>query len=765
MQLRPRILSLVFYNCFTMKNSILVLVFIGLLSGHLNSQIAITSNQPIADYVNNHLIGQGVVVSNITFTGNAAQIGSFDGSSAGFGFVDGTVISSGGVTNLEPSAFGVDNFSTASNADLVTVAQSVTTNPSAGSINEANDVAILEFDFIPDANTVSFSFVFGSNEYTAWINSQYNDAFGFFVSGPGITGPFSSPAGFPNGSVNLALVPNSTLPITISTIYPPNTGNGLAAGLNPQYYVDNSALTNIQLNGYTVPIDITFDVQCGQTYHFKFAVADMMDQSLSTAVFLEKGSFNSLPLNLELANLQGTDQIVEACTQARFMMTRSFCQSSSAISINYTTSGTATEGADYTIVQPSPLIFPAGEDTIYVDFNTIADALIEGTESITLNIDYIDPAGNPQTGSATFYLNDIIPLGINEVDQNIFCFNDEIVLEANGVGGSGIYTYDWQSSNSTTNQDTVSINQNGTYNYLVTITEACLGSYTDTVTVVMNQTLNIDILDSVPSAACLPTGVVFGTVIGQTGQPQYHWEGPGLNGPFQIDASVLQNIPAGTYYFSVQDNVCSDFDSIVVTQNPAPIAGFDVSAVTGCTPLTIQITNTSQNANQFLWNFGNGNNLNSTESNLVTSQTYTDFSTITLIASDGTCSDTTSLDISISVCGCTNPIALNYNPLATIDDGSCIFPNPTVEAPNVFTPNGDDVNDLFYLNTTNAVSVMLRITNRWGQIIFEETSVNPKWNGKINVENAAEGVYFYQYLILGVTGDSLEGHGFLELSR
>ncbi|MFL2574218.1 MAG: choice-of-anchor L domain-containing protein [Flavobacteriales bacterium] len=66
--------------------------------------------------------------------------------------------------------------------------------------------------FVPTSDSLSFRYVFGSQEYFAFENSQYNDVFGFFLSGPGITGPYSSPAFHPNGSVNLAIVPGSNPP-------------------------------------------------------------------------------------------------------------------------------------------------------------------------------------------------------------------------------------------------------------------------------------------------------------------------------------------------------------------------------------------------------------------------------------------------------------------------------------------------------------------------------------------------------------------------
>ncbi|WP_343634559.1 choice-of-anchor L domain-containing protein [Fluviicola sp.] len=735
-----------------------------------NAQISVTSGQPITDYVTNHLLGLGVTVSNVTFTGDPAQIGYFDGTGvAGFGFADGTVISSGGVTNLVPGNFGTDDFSMNTNADLVAVAQSVTTNPAASNINDANDVGILEFDFVPESDLVSFNFIFGSNEYEYWINSQYNDAFGFFVSGPGITGPYSAPAGFPGGSQNLALVPGTNLPITISTIYPANAASGAAsnpAGLNPQFYVDNSSNTNVQLNGYTVPMNITFSVTCGETYHFKFAVADMQDQSLSTVVFLEAGSFTSPPINLSLSNTTGggSDTIIEACSDARFVLARSICQSLYDLTINFTTSGTATNGVDYNIAQPSPLFMPAGQDTIYLDFSTIADALVEGTETVTINIDYVDQYGNPQTSSATFYLSDITPLGINETDLSLACFDDEVILTAVGTGGSGTYVYDWVSGSSTTTQDTVSILQNGVTNYVVSITDACLGTYTDTVTVTMNQTLVIDTMIAYTASACTPDGAVSGLGAGMTGIPQYHWEGPGTGGPSQINASVMQNLSPGWYVFTVTDNVCSVTDSIFLNSEPGPIADMTLSTISGCNPTTVTFTNNSQNATTYEWYFGNGNSVTVTDLSSQT-QTFTVSADQALIAINGPCRDTAFASVLIVECGCTDPQATNYNPNAVQNDGSCIFPEPSVIVPNIFTPNGDKNNDVFKLTTVNATEIEIKINNRWGNNVYVGTGLDAAWDGKIDGTLAPDGVYFVQYTVKGLMGREITGQGFLQLIR
>lgn len=109
---------------------------------------------------------------------------------------DGTVLNIGHVFSAE-----VPVMSSYTDADLKELA--------TGGVYSA---AVLEFDFIPNAEGVSFDFIFASEEYSEFVNNIYNDVFGFFVSGPGINGPFS------NNGINVALVPNTIDPISINTI-------------------------------------------------------------------------------------------------------------------------------------------------------------------------------------------------------------------------------------------------------------------------------------------------------------------------------------------------------------------------------------------------------------------------------------------------------------------------------------------------------------------------------------------------------------------
>lgn len=128
------------------------------------------------------------------------------------------------------------------------------------SVGSINDVAVLEFDFVASSDTLSFDYVFGSTEYFAFENTGFNDVFGFFISGPGITGPYFSPPGFPNGSINIGVVPQSSpeLPITISSVN---------SSLNSNFFVDNQMLTSVSsADGFTVPLEARALVQCGESY-------------------------------------------------------------------------------------------------------------------------------------------------------------------------------------------------------------------------------------------------------------------------------------------------------------------------------------------------------------------------------------------------------------------------------------------------------------------------------------------------------------------
>ena len=139
-------------------------------------------------YVNN-LVGPGISISNVTYTGTNAQIGSFGGTS-NIGFTGGVVLSSGAASELvgpanvasggQVNVSGITNNMNPTIGNLLTIANENLQSLGLGSATLATDGAILEFDFVPISNLVSFNFVFSSDEYLTYVNTQFNDIFGFF---------------------------------------------------------------------------------------------------------------------------------------------------------------------------------------------------------------------------------------------------------------------------------------------------------------------------------------------------------------------------------------------------------------------------------------------------------------------------------------------------------------------------------------------------------------------------------------------------------
>jgi len=284
-----------------MKNIFSLSFLIMLSFFQLNAQIIIDNTAPYDNptwLVDNVLLGGGITTSNHSYQGDSVQIGWFDATNTNLGINSGIVMCTGDIYELDPNVVpgfvGVQN--TVTDPDLLTVANSVPGMiGQTFNVTSINNVAILEFDFIPTSDSLKFKYVFGSQEYFTFENTQYNDVFGFFLSGPGIAGPWA------NGAINLAVVPNTNppLPITISTIH--NGQNGAIASINQQYFVPNQGTgldTIASADGFTTVLTARALVQCGQTYHIKLAIADGSDQGLSSYVWLDGGSFFSPSLTV-----------------------------------------------------------------------------------------------------------------------------------------------------------------------------------------------------------------------------------------------------------------------------------------------------------------------------------------------------------------------------------------------------------------------------------------------------------------------------------
>ncbi len=180
-------------------------------------------------------------------------------------------------------------------------------------------------------------------------------------------------------------------------------------------------------------------------------------------------------------------------------------------------------------------------------------------------------------------------------------------------------------------------------------------------------------------------------------------------------------------------------------------AAFDSNPVSGYAPLDVVFYNNSATTSgdgkgiEALWNFGNGKDTATNASNLSPSTTYSIAGTYTVIlyVNKGKCLDSTMRIIKVEI-----PSELTI--------------------PNIFSPNGDGANDVFFLKTSSLSSISISIYDRWGHVVYQLDSSNGNvaWDGKNQYgKDCAEGVYFYMIKSTGKDGKDYDKKGTITLVR
>lgn len=341
---------------------------------------------------------------------------------------------------------------------------------------------------------------------------------------------------------------------------------------------------------------------------------------------------------------------------------------------------------------------------------------------------------------------------VNAGADILFCANESENLL--GSANVPVSSYAWSSGQTTPQITPLTA---GTYTLTGTSLNGCTA--TDNVNVVitpMNWNIN-DIL--IGNTECNQNNGYVSVLTSGTFQVPafYNWTGPGPNSTNFINASVWDNLSIGWYYLSIESNGCFRYDSVEVLPNNPPSVTLSAAPLSGNYPLTVGFQSTSQNANLFEWDFGNGTSF--LDSNLTNqTQVYTSAGVYTamVIAVNGECSDTAFVTITV-----TSP------PIDPIDPVEPIIPVPvSLETANVFTPNNDGINDAYVFKLENIVELDLQILNRWGLLMYTSSAINASWNGEsISGIPADDGVYFYIFKAKGIQGELFDGHGFIQLIR
>lgn len=503
-----------------------------------------------AQLVQNVLVGTGVTVSNITYTGSANSIGAFTtgATPTNLGLTSGIIMSTGFVNGANatsiPPAIGcaATNFessisSSASDPDLQALVSST-----------ISDACVLQFDFLPLSDTIKFRYVFASEEYPEFVCSTFNDVFGFFVTG-------ANPAGGNYTAKNIALIPGTALPVAINTV---NTGTNSGSDpscvlLYSMYYVNNTGGTSIVFDGFTTVLTAWCKVIPCTPYHIKLAIGDAGDESYDSGVFLEANSFSTSAVTMQThftSPLASTTDAIEGCNDAIITFSLSDLATSPYV-INYTIGGTATNGVDYTNV-PNSVTIPTGQDSVNLIIHPILDGIPEGVETVQL-VFQTSICGASDTLSINILNND--PFTVTSSNDTSIC-GGSANIAVYPSGGISPCTYLWNNGAGTNPTAVVSPPTTTTYN--VTVTDVCGSTASQSVVVSVGQS-NADAGPNVSICAGQTTTLNAG------GGAAYIWS------TTQTTPSILVGPMTTTTYYVTATGLCPSSDSIVVTVNPLPI--------------------------------------------------------------------------------------------------------------------------------------------------------------------------------------------------
>ncbi|MCC5924266.1 MAG: gliding motility-associated C-terminal domain-containing protein, partial [Crocinitomicaceae bacterium] len=319
----------------------------------------------------------------------------------------------------------------------------------------------------------------------------------------------------------------------------------------------------------------------------------------------------------------------------------------------------------------------------------------------------------------------------NQPEYNVF-FNDSTMLCDLAQGTITIQTNDNLTWSNGSSDSSFTPTQPGWQHF--TVSNFC-NTLADSVFIAIEAQVSCDIL---PHSNVLCEGGSLTIVAEVNNADIFGWDDNMNN---QADITITQS---GVYQF-IASNDCGSCLQNVTIENSNFEADFVGSPEQGNAPLTVQITNNTNNAVSEEW-FLNGVPIDLENETLIFDENGEYLLTLFAIGEDGCSSEGSQLFI------VENKLIVNI--------------------PNVFTPNGDGVNDLFTITINRVGSLNFEILNRWGNIMQSgKIEVKPDepvvlWDG-MSIDTAAnDGVYFYKINFQSsLNGTSKNWHGFFHLNR
>ena len=623
-------------------------------------------NSPCANVFN-------VSVTGGNFTTGEKSFGYFDAQGSSFPFANGIVLTTGKTANtIGPNATLSDdggNMGWNGDSDL---------NQALGLINSFN-ATVLEFDFIPLGDHISFDYIFSSEQYLLNPSANqcnYTDGFVFLLKE--VTASTYE---------NLAVIPGTTTPVKVNTV----RGSGtLCPAANANYFdAFNTTEHPTNFNGQTKVMTAQAAVTPGTTYHIKLAIADEGNYRYDSAIFLGGGSFN---FEVDL----GTDRLLAngtaLCPTETIILN---ANQPSAISYQWYHNNIAITGAS----QATYEVTSAGDYSVEINYGSncqttgiirieyATDLLVNATSFAICDTD------TNQDGSTSINLSAIIPQLFTNLPSNyaISFFENITSTVALPTNYTNISPY---------NQIIYARVMNTTGCYSDYPVELIVATFP---TIVTDEEVGL----CENSTALLDAGYGF---------TSYSWN----TNPVQNTQTITVANP-GNYSVTLTN-----------TSNCTKTKNFTVTASGVATIQNISITDFSEN-------------------NSIT------------VEFNGPSTYTFSLDGSNYQ---TSPTFTHLNEgeytLYVKDTKGCGIRTTTfflLDYPKYFTPNGDGINDFWYIKNLNqriTENGNISIFDRYGKLIYQINPQNQVWDGTLNGTPLPSTDYWFQ-IQLG-DGKTIKGH-------
>lgn len=393
-------------------------------------------------------------------------------------------------------------------------------------------------------------------------------------------------------------------------------------------------------------------------------------------------------------------------------------------------------GLQFVNVNTGEINLSASTPGTYTVTNTIPTSgvciFVNATYTITINA---APIVTATPSSQAFCASGTAPISIaltSDIAGTTFAWTVSQSGIIGGLPGSG-----------STISQTLTSSTTGTAIYTITPdVNGCPGLPTTVTIIISPSVADTSALVITPANCGTTTGSITGITMTSGQTPfTYQWN-DSLNTPVGNGSADLTNVGPGLYSVTITDgNNCSIVvGPFTLNSTQAVIAAFTPNPITGETPLTVNFTNNSTGATSYIWSYGTGDS--STVEN--PSYVYIPLGIFTVCLT------------AISASNCIDTACSTIN----------VFLNSVFIIPNIFTPNGDGINDLFTVRAVGLKTMDAEIYNRWGEKEYEWHTTNGGWDGHTaSGVLAPGGTYYFIINASGIDDKVYFEKGFFTLLR